>query len=278
MKRVEKDLLSDERQEFSAAEAIYNNCTGMREYHYHRHYEILYITHHCRILQAGGKEYQLTPDCVALIPPLTPHRTGSGGIFPEQRILINFQQDFIQPVSIALGLDLLAVFRPDFPVIDCCGQREEIHKLLTGLLHRKPKEQLEQADIKLRLSRLLLLLIKNQPVLVSEDETMAQVIAFVEQNHHEPLTLEQLARRFYLSRFTISRRFKAYAGISFVRYLTTVRLIHAKQLLEREELSITAVALRSGFESLSAFDRVFWRDMGMTPMEYKKQMKTKNRK
>ena len=57
--------------------------------------------------------------------------------------------------------------------------------------------------------------------------------------------------------------------MSYHEYLTQKRIAHAEQLLIEPNLSITEVAMRSGFNSLSTFNRIFKAAKNCTPSEYK---------
>ena len=72
------------------------------------------------------------------------------------------------------------------------------------------------------------------------------------------------------SKFHFSRLFKQFSGQTFYQYVSKKRIEQAELLLAREEMSITDVASASGFESLSAFIRMFKLIKGMTPTQYRK--------
>lgn len=98
-------------------------------------------------------------------------------------------------------------------------------------------------------------------------------------NEHcaENITLDQLASMSGFSKSHFIRLFKDFAGVSYYEYLTKRRLINAEiLLLDNPELSITDLALKSGFNSLATFNRVFKTWHGCTPTEYRKKFKVMN--
>ena len=71
------------------------------------------------------------------------------------------------------------------------------------------------------------------------------------------------------SKLHFSRLFKKYTNTTFYDYLILKRIQAAEQLLADADLSITEVALRTGFSSISTFNRTFKRKKNCTPREYR---------
>lgn len=84
--------------------------------------------------------------------------------------------------------------------------------------------------------------------------------------------LSSLARQVGMSTFQFARIFRELIGIPPHRYLSGVRLNHARQLL-RSGVSVTATCYESGFANLSHFIRSFRRRFGYLPSAVKKQSK-----
>lgn len=98
---------------------------------------------------------------------------------------------------------------------------------------------------------------------------IARLVALMEQNVEMPLTLSELGREFGVSERTLSRLCKRYFGQSPMRLYTSVRLRTARNLLFYGELAIREVAFASGFSHAAVFTRVFKRQFGMTPREFR---------
>ena len=71
------------------------------------------------------------------------------------------------------------------------------------------------------------------------------------------------------SKFHFTRLFKQFSGLSFYKYVNKKRIERAEQLLINPSISVTEVALQSGFSSLSAFIRMFKLMKGCTPTEFR---------
>ena len=80
-----------------------------------------------------------------------------------------------------------------------------------------------------------------------------------------------MSRMAAMSGSNFYRVFTALIGTSADRYLIRLRLSHAEALLAGTDLPMTEVAERSGFDDSNYFSRVFRRNRGCSPREYRKQ-------
>ena len=96
------------------------------------------------------------------------------------------------------------------------------------------------------------------------------IFKYIEQNYMNDITLENLAKLVGYSTFHFSRIFKKYSNTTFINYLNRQRVRAAELLLLESGSSITDIAMKVGFASLTTFNRVFKNINGCTPSEYKK--------
>lgn len=92
---------------------------------------------------------------------------------------------------------------------------------------------------------------------------------YIQEHCTEDLTLDAAAAIAGFSKFHFTRLFKDFTGTSYYKYLNRKRIEHAEKLLIDPEISVTEVALQSGFSSLSAFIRMFKIVKGCTPTEFR---------
>lgn len=95
------------------------------------------------------------------------------------------------------------------------------------------------------------------------------VFDYIEHHYTEEISLESAASIIGFSKFHFSRLFHQYTDTSFYDYLCIRRLKASEVLLLNPTLSITDVALQSGFSSISTFNRVFKKFKSCTPTEFK---------
>ncbi len=85
----------------------------------------------------------------------------------------------------------------------------------------------------------------------------------------ENLTLDDIAHLAGFSKYHFARLFKQFTNTTFYKYLTKKRIEYAEQLLINPNLSITEIALQSGFSNQSAFIRMFKLIKSCTPTEFR---------
>ena len=102
------------------------------------------------------------------------------------------------------------------------------------------------------------------------NETVEQICAYLAANYQQKFSLTDVAARFYLSPYYLSRLFRRVTGQSIVDYINGRRIEAAQRLLESTDLNISAVAEQTGFASAAHFRRVFREVMGTGPLQYRK--------
>lgn len=98
------------------------------------------------------------------------------------------------------------------------------------------------------------------------------ICSYIDNHFAEDLTLEQIAQISNFSKFHFSRLFKEFTNMTFSKYINSKRISYAEQLLTDPTLSITEVAISSGFSSQSAFIRMFKQFNDCTPSDFRKML------
>lgn len=100
------------------------------------------------------------------------------------------------------------------------------------------------------------------------DELIESVLAYIEAHLEEPLSLEDLASQFNVSKFYFHRIFTAVMGESLNHYCLSRRMNAAVKLLTQSKQSLTDIAYQLNFSSQSAFTRTFknWFDVSPSPV------------
>jgi len=112
-------------------------------------------------------------------------------------------------------------------------------------------------------------------VLGSNQPKLLEIVALMESNLEELLTLDELASYVDLSRRQLERLFQKYLDCSPSRYYLKLRLIRARQLLKQSGLSIIEVASACGFASTPHFSKCYREYFGIPPREERQGMHSK---
>lgn len=107
----------------------------------------------------------------------------------------------------------------------------------------------------------------------SSYEHVARAIDFISQNYAQPITLTDTANAINVSPNHLSKLFPEVSGNTFLDYLTNIRIKKAKELLAYTETPVTYVAFDCGFGSFSTFSRIFKKQNGCTPSDYRDRKK-----
>jgi two-component system response regulator YesN len=96
---------------------------------------------------------------------------------------------------------------------------------------------------------------------------------YIVKNYHKNISLEEVAQTVHLSPFYFSRLFKQEKGHNFVDFLTKVRIDKAKKMLQNPDFTAVRIAAEVGYQDASYFSRVFRQIMGMTPNQYRNEIR-----
>lgn len=107
------------------------------------------------------------------------------------------------------------------------------------------------------------------PALSLTSATLGTVLEYVGRHLDTPLSLERLAAVAGMDLYRFARAFKQSTGSSPHRYLLEARITRARELLRDRSISITEIALETGFGTPSHFSVTFRRITGVTPRAYR---------
>ena len=113
--------------------------------------------------------------------------------------------------------------------------------------------------------------IKRKNVSRKSLEKTKSILTYIADNYKKSISIEEISNYCFYSKSYFMKFFKETMGMGFIQYLNDYRLeIAAKMLLDTSD-NILDVALNTGFENLSYFNRCFKRKYGVTPRKYRTQ-------
>jgi len=269
---------------------------NMDSFHMHKMYEVYYLMEGSRKYFIDDSIYLVNAGSLVLIDADSVHKTSSMGDIPHTRIVLNFSQDFLESFSNEVkDLDLTSIFKTKFVVLPLSFKYKlTIENILSRLIDLGcldvGKDQADYLDAsydqmaskklmtKLLLSELLLQIKEYIHVLEQKEYESHQIvnnkvdkiIKYICKHYAEDLTLTSIAEAFYISPFYLSKIFKRSTNLSIVEYINSLRIRHAKELLETSSTKISEIAEIVGFSSSSHFSRTFKLLTGLSPQQYKK--------
>jgi signal transduction histidine kinase/AraC-like DNA-binding protein len=156
------------------------------------------------------------------------------------------------------------------PVIVLTAQiltREDMARLQRGVAAVLGKELFSQAEVLAQVEAAL----AHSKRLGSETQRLVrQAMAYIHEHYAESISREDLARHLAVNERYLTRCFHQETGVTPSDYLLRYRIHQARALLERGHLSVTDVAMATGFSDSSYFGRVFQREVGVPPNAYKR--------
>lgn len=103
---------------------------------------------------------------------------------------------------------------------------------------------------------------------------MAEISTIINENYQENLTLSELSNRVHLSAPYLSKFFEKQFGVTFLSYLTSVRLSHSIDELLRTNNTIEAISANAGFPNSHSFVQAFKKEYGMLPSIYRRSKRS----
>ncbi|MFC5648105.1 response regulator [Paenibacillus solisilvae] len=106
-----------------------------------------------------------------------------------------------------------------------------------------------------------------------DEHIIFDIVKYVDSHYADDLTLQNIAERFYLSREYISRKFKQQFQENLSDYIERIRMDKAKLLLMNPQYRIVQIAELVGYKDEKYFSKVFKKQEGVSPNEYRKKLK-----
>ena len=100
---------------------------------------------------------------------------------------------------------------------------------------------------------------------------LIEVKAFLDEHYTEKIVLDDLAERFFINKFYMTRIFKETYGTTINNYLISRRITRAKQLLRFTDMTVDEIGNAAGMGDANYFSRMFRKVEGSSPREYRKK-------
>ncbi|MBQ7481949.1 MAG: helix-turn-helix transcriptional regulator [Lachnospiraceae bacterium] len=267
--------------------SAFNMSTGYKErsykMHWHSYGEIMLVgPGDTNIYQINQTRYELAEGDFVLIWPMEMHAVIDAD--REKALVIQFSNAFMNSL---FDLRRIMHFYHNLHVLCINSHKQLVNELRVIADKMKDIFFSDKIDRELRCCMLLMEFMltldehRNEftEEISAEERTsysddilkrMIMVTDYIKNNlTADDLSQGAMARMAGVSKDYFSRIFKNVTGMNYSKWLNTIRLEKATSLLSQEKMTLTEVAMLSGFQSIPSFNRVFREEKGMAPGEYR---------
>lgn len=104
-------------------------------------------------------------------------------------------------------------------------------------------------------------------------EEIDKAMLYFNEHYNENISIEDYAATRHMSTSWFIRNFKQYANVTPMQYILSIRISHAEDLLKNTEYNLTEISNIIGYENPLYFSRIFKKQKGLSPSEYRKNIK-----
>lgn len=237
----------------------------MFQLHLHEDYELFCFLKGSAKYYVEGTVYPLKPQDIMLLKIAESHALLIDKNAPYERIVINFNKDALIGNLKKEIIDFLEK-RPLGQQNKYSLAKHEEDNLISYLYKICNTSNIEER--RLYLTFVLNELSKKKPSKSDSNctDSVVEIIEYINKHLFEDISLDILSEKFYLSKVHLTRKFKSYVGTTIWEYISTKRLIKAKELLKGGKWP-TDVAEACGFNDYSTFYRAYKKKYGISPKE-----------
>lgn len=245
-------------------------------------YEILHVVNGSGYFLIGGTPYPLVSGALYFANTVHLHCSRPENTAEYVRSKITVNATYFDSVMNLLGLSSVVehIFGEDGGSCVTLSPNlvTEVDRLFRKMAdHSSSKKPDANAKITLCLVELLLICHGEKPSCKIEKKAgtnlVSRVLNYINANISGELTIEQIAKDNFVSKYHLCRTFKKTLGVSIMKYILSQRITLAKEQLIHSDASCSDIAMLMGFSSFSYFCRAFKEQEGMTPNQYRKLYK-----
>lgn len=252
---------------------------NMEFQHFHDFYEICILLDHTAAHIIEGNLYEMQPYDLVLLRPSLLHKTQYPRGTTPRRLMIRFALPNLLPGLETDYRSLFSIFDEPVPIFRFS---EERRSEILAPLNRIFAWSQQPSDVQAMaihhqfvefLCGIHRYAAENDYVREETGSSISRrmyaVASYIHSHYRQELSLDEVARHFYVSAHHLSRQFNKVTGFTFTEYVQMTRIRHAQQQLLNSGDKITDIAARCGFASFSQFNRIFNKHNGMSPRAYR---------
>lgn len=114
----------------------------------------------------------------------------------------------------------------------------------------------------------------NTVTLLNKDNILNTVIPYIDKNFMNNISLSDIASECFVNKYYLSHVFTESFGMSIGQYIRSKKIALMQSRISETHLPISEIAAEFGYQDLNYFDRLFKKETGVTPLQYRKSHKT----
>ena len=259
-----------------------NNLNNkFQKWHYHPEIELVYINNGKGKRQVGLHLSNYDEGDLVMIGTNVPH-TGFTEYFDKERkeVVVQFKPDFLGN-SLEKVLEFKNIKRlfeiSKRGLVFSGNTKKTIGISMLGLQYETPLQKV------LTLIKILNDLSNSKDVTIlnsenfnsesiQENERIKKVFNYIKLNYKEEVSLNEVSELVFMTPPSFCRYFKSKTNKTFTTFLNEYRINNALKLLAQSELDIKNICFQCGYNNFSHFNRLFKKQISMTPSEFRKKM------
>lgn len=247
--------------------------------HCHQEMELIVVREGCLEVKYEDELLMLEKGDVWLVPPFVSHSIEAGSsdsirlaILIDLKLMDGWEQQAIQRLDFGNILERTDMYSRHWA--------PDVVRKVRNLIEAMYKEYTDRTiawnfAVKTLLNQLFLQMIREMPAggekhLSPGAEMMKTILSYISLHYCGEITLKGCADEAGFHPNYLSRYFREQMGITFQEYIKKLRIDRAKWLLQNEKMSITEVLFQSGFRDIKTFNKLFKKECGVTPTEFRK--------
>ena len=239
--------------------------------HCHEQHELYFFVSGRGEYYVEGNRYQLRPYTLIVMKPNEFHYFRLTGETPYERYSLHFSESLVAPDDRELLLGPSSVRQPGQENIYPADTRPELIAAFNRLdqASNLPADEAELMGRAVLTEILVLILGYHRRPLPQQDAGLitrtiiGEIIVWLNEHLFEPVSLDELAARFFINKYHLCHQFKQATGTSVLSYVLHKRVLFA-QNLRKQGASKTQAARQAGFSDYSAYYRASRRFLGQS--------------
>ncbi len=253
---------------------------NMEFQHFHHFYEIHILLDSFANHIIEGNLYGIKLFDIVCLKPYILHKSEYPEGAPKKRLIIQFNMPSQIDILQNQFDKVMSIFEAPLPIYRFeQKEQEQILSLLNEIYSiSKTKNSLNLLYIHTKFIEFICAIYKNSSKNIYEPESINttsskiySITSYIHNHYKEELSLEIIAKKFYVSTYYLSHLFKEVTGFTLINYIQMTRIRNAQQLLLFTDNKITDIAEQCGFTSFSQFNRVFNKFCNTSPRNYRLQ-------